>query len=89
MLTDMVMPVMGGREVGERLGRERPELPLVYMSGYPRDTALAGGSATLEQPFLQKPVPAERAECGRSPTRWRAPGRRESDGDHNADRPAG
>jgi CheY-like chemotaxis protein len=60
VLTDMVMPVMGGRELGERLGRERPDLPLIYMSGYPRDTALDGGSAELEHPFLQKPVPAER-----------------------------
>jgi PAS domain S-box-containing protein len=59
VLTDMVMPSMGGRELGERLARERPDLPLVYMSGHPRDTAFADGAGALDHPFLQKPVPTE------------------------------
>jgi PAS domain S-box-containing protein len=59
VLTDMVMPIMGGRELGEHLRRERPGLPLVYMSGYPRDTAFADGTGALDHPFLQKPVSAE------------------------------
>jgi PAS domain S-box-containing protein len=59
VLTDMVMPIMGGRELGEHLARERPDLPLVYMSGYPRDTAFADGTGALDHPFLQKPVSAE------------------------------
>lgn len=59
VLTDMVMPIMGGRELGEHLARERPDLPLVYMSGYPRDTAFADGTGAPDRPFLQKPVSAE------------------------------
>jgi two-component system, cell cycle sensor histidine kinase and response regulator CckA len=59
VLSDVVMPVMGGRELGDRLGRERPGLPLVWMSGYPRDAAFAGGAGGLDHPFLQKPIPPE------------------------------
>ncbi len=59
VLSDVVMPVMGGKELGERLARERPDLPLVWMSGYPRDAAFADGSAGLDYPFLQKPIPPE------------------------------
>jgi PAS domain S-box-containing protein len=59
VLTDVVMPVMGGRELGERLARERPSLPLVWMSGYPRDTAFADGAEPLDHPFLQKPISVE------------------------------
>ena len=35
VLSDVVMPVMGGRELGERLTREHPALPVIWMSGYP------------------------------------------------------
>ena len=35
VLTDMVMPVMGGRELQRRLRRRAPELPVVLTSGYP------------------------------------------------------
>jgi two-component system, cell cycle sensor histidine kinase and response regulator CckA len=56
VLTDVVMPVMGGRALGEQLSRERPGLPLIWMSGYPRDTAFADGTGGLEHPFLQKPI---------------------------------
>ena len=59
VLTDLVMPVMGGRELGERLAREHPGLPLVWMSGYPRDTAFADGAGGLSHPFLQKPITPE------------------------------
>jgi two-component system cell cycle sensor histidine kinase/response regulator CckA len=59
VLSDVVMPVMGGRELGDRLGREWPSLPLVWMSGYPRDAAFAGGTGGLDHPFLQKPIAPE------------------------------
>ena len=59
VLTDVVMPVMGGRELGERLARERPGLPLVWMSGYPRDAAFSDDASALDHPFLQKPIGAD------------------------------
>jgi PAS domain S-box-containing protein len=59
VLSDVVMPVMGGKELGERLAQERPGLPLVWMSGYPRDAAFADGSGGLDYPFLQKPIPEQ------------------------------
>ena len=57
VVTDVVMPILGGVEYGVRLTREYPDLPVVWMSGYPMDGALPG--VTDRQPFLQKPVPAD------------------------------
>jgi two-component system, cell cycle sensor histidine kinase and response regulator CckA len=54
--SDVVMPVMGGRALGEELAKEHPGLPLIWMSGYPRDTAFADYVGALEHPFLQKPI---------------------------------
>jgi PAS domain S-box-containing protein len=59
VLSDVVMPVMGGKELGDRLARERPDLPLVWMSGYPRDAAFGDGGGAGDYPFLQKPIPTE------------------------------
>jgi DNA-binding NarL/FixJ family response regulator len=55
LLTDMVMPGMGGRELAERLVAERPGTPVVLMSGYtaePPALRVDGGSRVT---FLQKP----------------------------------
>ncbi len=55
LVTDIVMPRMGGRELATRLLAERPGLGLVFMSGYPNEARemqeFAGGSGE----FLQKP----------------------------------
>jgi len=34
VITDLIMPSMGGKALGERLATERPDLPVLYMSGY-------------------------------------------------------
>jgi len=59
VISDVVMPVMGGRELGERMAATWPELPVIWISGYPRDAAFGAGVSQDDQPFLQKPVPGD------------------------------
>ena len=54
LITDLVMPGMGGRELAERLVSERPSLAVLYTSGYP-DEAVAQTTDTARSAFLQKP----------------------------------
>jgi PAS domain S-box-containing protein len=56
VVSDVVMPVMGGRELGQRLAGIDPELPIIWMSGHPRE-ALSDIVGTAEDGrYLQKPV---------------------------------
>jgi CheY-like chemotaxis protein len=60
VLTDVVMPRLNGRELGERLAAERPELPVLFMSGYTDDDIVRRGMLYPDSPFLQKPfMPAD------------------------------
>jgi CheY-like chemotaxis protein len=59
VLTDVVMPGLGARELVERLGAEYPGLPVIWMSGYPRDAAFGDGGPTGAHAFLQKPIPQD------------------------------
>ncbi len=59
VLTDIVMPGMGGRALAEELMRLRPEIRIVYMSGY---TGQAVGSQGPVEPgsfYLHKPFTRE------------------------------
>jgi CheY-like chemotaxis protein len=56
VLTDVVMPRLGGRELVERLAAEYPDLPVIWMSGFPRDAAFGSGASAGAHPFLQKPI---------------------------------
>lgn len=55
LITDVVMPGMGGRELAKRLLQIRPNLAVLYLSGYTEDTILHQGALGPGTAFLQKP----------------------------------
>jgi len=55
LLTDVVMPGIPGSELAQRLTAERPEMKVLYMSGYTDDTVILRGALTEEKAFVQKP----------------------------------
>ena len=59
VVTDLVMPKMGGQELAEQASRLWPSLPVLFMSGYA--DGLYGESRLLDadMPFLQKPFTPE------------------------------
>ncbi len=56
LLTDAVMPRMSGAELMVQLHREHPDIKVLFMSGYTRDTMKEQGVDVGEMAFLQKPV---------------------------------
>ncbi|MCX6134865.1 MAG: ATP-binding protein [Ignavibacteriales bacterium] len=59
MLTDVVMPVMNGRELYATLAREFPDLKVVYMSGYSDEVISHSGILEEGVALIQKPFTAE------------------------------
>ncbi len=59
ILTDVVMPKIGGRELVERLVRQRPETRILFMSGYNDEEVLRLGELLTHVAFLQKPFSYE------------------------------
>lgn len=59
LLSDVVMPRLGGRELANRLREARPGLRTLFMSGYTDDAILRHGVAAGRDPFLAKPFTPE------------------------------
>lgn len=55
MITDVVMPRMGGPKLAEHLSAERPEMKVLFVSGYAESTVLQHGTIDMTRQFLQKP----------------------------------
>jgi len=55
MVTDVVMPKMGGPKLAEELAQERPEMKVLFVSGYAESTVLRHGKIDVTSCFLQKP----------------------------------
>ena len=55
LLTDVVMPQMSGPEVADKLSTLRPDMKVLYMSGYPDHPVFAQGGLKKATAFLQKP----------------------------------
>ena len=56
LLTDVVMPLMGGRELADKLRVIRPDISVLFASGYTDDAVvsrdiLEGGTQFLQKPF--------------------------------------
>ncbi|MFZ0447963.1 MAG: response regulator, partial [Desulfatiglandaceae bacterium] len=55
MMTDVVMPKMGGKETAERLQAIHPQMKVIFMSGYTDDAIVHHGVLAPGLNFLQKP----------------------------------
>jgi signal transduction histidine kinase/CheY-like chemotaxis protein len=74
VLSDVVMPRLGGKELDEALRKLRPELPLLYMSGYPGHEVAERGLLDPAASFIQKPfAPEELVQRVRGMLDGRAP----------------
>jgi len=55
MITDVVMPHMGGAKLAARLASARPQMKVLFVSGYAESTVLRYGPIDVTNNFLQKP----------------------------------
>ncbi len=55
MITDVIMPHMGGAKLAEQMASDRPLMKVLFVSGYAESTALRQGAIDVTKRFLQKP----------------------------------
>ena len=60
LLSDVIMPSLGGFEMSEIIRERRPDMKIVFMSGYPNRGQTKGRSIPERSEFLQKPILPER-----------------------------
>ena len=58
LLTDVVLPKIGGPSLAKSLMERRPGMKLLYMSGYASGAMVGGGVLNPDAAFLQKPFAA-------------------------------
>jgi CheY-like chemotaxis protein len=59
LVTDVVMPKLSGEELASRLCINRPDLKVIYMSGYTDRGIVSNGVLDGSVPFIQKPFTSE------------------------------
>jgi CheY-like chemotaxis protein len=60
LLTDVVMPGLNGLELAQRVMAERPQLRVLFMSGYADHAVVQRDIIDAGRPFLQKPFAPDR-----------------------------
>lgn len=55
LLTDVVMPGIGGRELGDQFREVHPDTALLFMSGYTEDEVLLQGIRVADVNYIAKP----------------------------------
>lgn len=59
VLTDVAMPGLNGRQLGETILRCWPDIRVLYMSGFPARRIVDEGALDPASPFIQKPFTSE------------------------------
>lgn len=63
LVTDVVMPQMSGRELAETISLLRPEIKILFVSGYIDDAIVRHGIRAAQTAFVQKPFTPEVLAC--------------------------
>ena len=59
LVTDIVMPMMNGRELARRVALHRPSMRVLFVSGYPDETEISSEGMAGKTNFLQKPFTSD------------------------------